>query len=181
MTGRSDRSSQFSGEVFVKRRSDAPRDFFAWEAAGLAWLGEAAEAGGAAVVGVREVGDRQITLDRIEPARPTASAAEALGRALAISHATGAPAFGAGPPGWRGDGFIGRQALMIKEFRRWGEFYASTRLQPYAIAAERRGTLSPAGAGLPRCWIRMPSDSRIVSPKSSMARRQSAMYMGAPP
>ena len=148
MTGRSDRFSQFTGEVYVKRRSDAPRDFFAWEAAGLAWLGEAAEAGGAAVVGVREVGDRHITLDRIEPARPTASAAEALGRALAISHATGAPAFGAGPPGWRGDGFIGRQSLMIKEFRRWGEFYASTRLQPYAIAAERRGTLSPAGARL---------------------------------
>ena len=87
-----------SGPEFVKRRTDAPPGFFAWEAAGLAWLGEAAAAGGAAVVGVREVGERHITLDRIEPARPTATAAEALGRALAITHAGGADAFGAGPP-----------------------------------------------------------------------------------
>ena len=145
MTRRSGRSD---GEVFVKRRTDAPRDFFAWEAAGLAWLGEAIEAGGAAVVGVRDVGERHITLDRIEPARPTASAAEALGRALAITHAAGAAAFGAGPPGWHGDGFIGRQSLRIKEFRRWGEFYATTRLLTYATAAERQGTLSPAGARL---------------------------------
>ena len=140
--------AQPTDEVFVKRRTDAPPGFFAWEAAGLAWLAEAAEAGGAAVVGVREVGERHITLDRIEPARPTAAAAEALGRALALTHAAGADAFGAGPPGWRGDGFIGRQGMMIKEFRRWGEFYATTRLQPYAAAAERQGTLSTAGARL---------------------------------
>jgi fructosamine-3-kinase len=141
-------TSEPTDQVFVKRRTDAPPGFFAWKAAGLSWLGEAAEAGGAAVVGVREVGERHITLDRIEPARPTASAAEALGRALAITHAVGAAAFGAGPPGWHGDGFIGRQGLRIKEFRRWGEFYATTRLLTYATAAERQGTLSPAGARL---------------------------------
>jgi fructosamine-3-kinase len=132
-------------KVFVKRRSDAPQGFFAWEAAGLAWLGEA---GGAGVVGVREVGERHITLDRVEPARPTANAAEALGQALAVTHAAGAAAFGAGPPGWHGDGFIGRQGLAIKDFLRWGEFYAVARLQPYARAAERQGTLSSAGARL---------------------------------
>ena len=137
-----------SGPEFVKRRTDAPPGFFAWEAAGLAWLGEAAAAGGAAVVGVRGVGERHITLDRIEPAHPTATAAEELGRALAVTHAAGADAFGSGPPGWHGDGFIGRQGLTIKEFGRWGEFYATTRLLPYAAAAQRQGTLSPAGARL---------------------------------
>jgi len=150
MTGRSGRSgaSGAIGAGFVKRRADAPPDFFAWEAAGLGWLAEAEPAGGVTVVGVRDVGERHIALDRIEPAHPTAAAAEALGRALAITHAAGADAFGAGPPGWRGDGFIGRQGLPMKQFRRWGEFYATTRLLPYATAAERHGTLSPAGARL---------------------------------
>ena len=134
--------------VFVKRRADAPPGFFAWEAAGLAWLAEAVDAGGAAVVGVREVGERHIVLDRITPGSATVEAAEALGRALAITHAAGAAAFGAGPLGWHGGGFVGRQGLRIKEFRRWGEFYATTRLLPYATAAERQGTLSPAGARL---------------------------------
>ena len=140
--------SEPTDEVFVKRRTDAPPGFFAWEAAGLAWLAEATEAGGAAVVGVREVGERHIVLDRIMPGSATGEAAEALGQALAITHAAGATAFGAGPPGWHGDGFIGRQGLRIKEFRRWGEFYATTRLLPYATAAEQQGTLSPVGARL---------------------------------
>jgi fructosamine-3-kinase len=141
-------TSRTDDNVFVKRRADAPRNFFAWEAAGLAWLGIAAATGGAAVVGVRDVGERHITLDRIEPARPTRAAAEALGRALAITHATGAAAFGSGPPGWEDDGFIGRQGLAVRAFPRWGQFYATIRLLPYATAADRQGTLSQAGARL---------------------------------
>jgi len=81
--------------VFVKNRADAPPGFFAWEAAGLAWLGVATADGGARVVRVREVGERHITLERVEPARPTPPAAERLGRALALTHGAGAAAFGA--------------------------------------------------------------------------------------
>ena len=51
---------------FTKRRTDAPAQFFAWEAAGLGWLSEATTAGGAEVVKVRDVGPRQIVLDRID-------------------------------------------------------------------------------------------------------------------
>lgn len=134
--------------VFVKRRADAPPTFFAWEAAGLHWLGRATAVGGAAVVGVREVDERQIVLDRVDEVAATGTAAEEFGRSLAGTHGQGADAFGAAPPGWRGDGFIGRQTLTLEPFSRWGEFFARTRLLPFAQAARRGGTLSAAGAHL---------------------------------
>ncbi|MGS0684167.1 fructosamine kinase family protein [Nakamurella sp. GG22] len=127
--------------AFEKRRADAPEGFFAWEAAGLDWL---REPGGVEVVGVREVGSRHIVLDRITLARATTSAAEAFGRGLAVTHAAGATAFGAGPPGWRGVGYIGRQELALGAFPTWGVFYAETRLLPYARAAVGVGNLSQA-------------------------------------
>jgi len=130
---------------FVKRRSDAPDDFYAWEAAGLGWLSKGAAAGGASVVGVREVGERHIVLDRVGEAPSTAAAAEAFGRALAATHAQGAASFGAGPQGWCGNGYIGRQELVLRPFPRWGEFYAQTRVLPYALAARRVGNLDDAG------------------------------------
>lgn len=124
---------------FVKRRPDAPPGFFDWEAAGLSWL---AAAEGTAAVGVREFDGTHIVLDRIAPARATPAAAAAFGRSLAATHAAGAPAFGAAPPGWAGDGWIGRQRLPIRPFARWGDFYATARLLPYARAAHRIGNLS---------------------------------------
>lgn len=127
----------------VKRRSGAPDGFFEWEAAGLRWLGGAD--GGVAVVGVRSVGAEQIVLDRIRTVPATRAAAEAFGRALARTHARGAVSFGAGPPGWSGDGFIGRQGLVLQEFSHWGEFYAATRVLPFATAAARIGNLSRSG------------------------------------
>ncbi len=126
---------------FVKQRADAPADFFAWEAAGLGWL---AAAGGTAVVAVRAVERGRIVLDRVAAGTATRAAAEAFGRSLAAGHAAGARAFGAGPPGWTGDGWIGRQRLPIRPFLRWGEFYATDRLRPYARAAHRIGNLSDA-------------------------------------
>jgi fructosamine-3-kinase len=131
-------------ETFVKTRADAPADFFAWEAAGLGWLAEGARCGGAQVVGVREFDERRIVLEKIHQAPATARAAENFGHALAHTHKLGAAAFGAGPPGWSGDGYIGRQRLTLQPFSQWGEFYARTRLLPYAHAARQIGTLSAA-------------------------------------
>jgi fructosamine-3-kinase len=124
---------------FVKRRADAPPGFFAWEATGLRWLTEAA---GTAVVGVRAVDPASIALARIRTVTATHQAAQAFGRSLAVTHAAGASAFGAAPPGWTGDGWIGRQRLPIRPFARWGEFYATDRLLPYARAAHQIGNLS---------------------------------------
>jgi fructosamine-3-kinase len=134
--------SDTTGHTFSKTRSDAPDGFFGWEAAGLSWLAEAAPAGGVDVVGVREVDPHRIVLERVEPAAATRQAAEDFGRALAVTHAAGAAEFGAGPPGWTGVGYIGRQELVLQPFSRWGEFYGQTRLLPFAEAAVRVGNLS---------------------------------------
>ena len=134
--------------TFVKSRADAPAGFFQWEAAGLSWLGEGVTAGGVEVVGVREVsadrGAPRIVLNRLEQVPASRQAAEDFGRALARTHACGAADFGAGPPGWTGIGYIGRQELALQPFPRWGEFYAQLRLLPFAQAALRVGNLSRA-------------------------------------
>ena len=131
--------------VVVKRRADAPPTFFAWEAAGLDWL---RVAGGVDIVAVRDVGARHITLDRVDEHSATGAAAEQFGRDLALTHSAGAAAFGVGPPGWTGDGFIGRQPLALQTFSTWGEFYADTRLLPYARAAQLVGNLDARGVRL---------------------------------
>ncbi len=132
---------------FVKRRVHGP-GFFAWEAAGLRWLGEASADGGARVVGVRAADENHIELDRVAGAPATPRAAEEFGRALAVTHAAGAGAFGVGPPGWRGGGYIGRQVLPLEAFGHWGECYAELRLLPYARAARDAGTLDGGGVAL---------------------------------
>ena len=136
--------TQPAARTFTKSRADAPLDFFAWEAAGLSWLGEAADAGGVDVVDVRDAGPISIVLGRVEPVPATGKAAEQFGRALARTHAAGASDFGTGPPGWSGPGFIGRQDLALQAFPRWGQFYGELRLLPYARAAVRVGHLTEA-------------------------------------
>jgi len=122
----------------IKTRPQAPAGFFAAEARGLRWL---AEAGGAAVPDVLAIDDDCLVLDWIEPGRPTAEAAEALGRSLAATHAAGAETFGAPQ-----DGYIGLAPLPNRPLDRWPEFYASRRVMPYVRAALQRGALSPAEA-----------------------------------
>ncbi len=129
---------------FTKSSSRAPQGFYAVEAAGLAWLA-AAGPDAARVVRVRSVEDDSITLDRLEAARPTRAAAESFGRALRVTHAAGATAFGQGPDGWTGDGFIGQQELTLRPAASWGAFYAEQRLLPYATRASDRDHLSPCG------------------------------------
>ncbi|MET0694583.1 MAG: fructosamine kinase family protein [Propionibacteriaceae bacterium] len=126
---------------FTKSSAVSP-GFYAAEAAGLRWL---AAAGGAAVVGVQHVTDDSITLDRLTPGRPTRKAAEVFGRALAVTHASGAEDFGIGPDSWTGAGWIGQQPLSLRPQHPWGAFYAEQRLLPYADKAVHRGNLSQAG------------------------------------
>ncbi|HLT60132.1 MAG TPA: fructosamine kinase family protein [Microlunatus sp.] len=118
--------------VFRKRWDSAPSDFFAVEAAGLRWLGAA---GGAPVVDVIEVEQDHIGVERLQPVPPSREDAAEFGRGLARTHAAGAAAFGQGPDGWDGDGYIGRQRLSLRPDDRWGRFYAEQRMLPYARAA----------------------------------------------
>jgi fructosamine-3-kinase len=117
--------------AFRKQAGSVPPRYFAWEAAGLRWL---AAAGGARIVEVLDAGEQHLDLVRLDPTGPTPRAAEELGRALAVTHDAGAPAYGSGPEGWDGDGFFGplEQPLpmVLGTWQTWGEFYAEARLAP---------------------------------------------------
>ena len=93
---------------------------------------------------MQAVDAKKIVLDRLDTVRPTPAGAEAFGRALARTHAAGAPAFGAPPAGWEGDGFIGRQRMSMRPDEHWGTFYAEQRVLPYAREAYDVDHLSAA-------------------------------------
>jgi fructosamine-3-kinase len=134
-----------AGSTFTKRSTGHGRDYYAVEAAGLRWLA-AAGPGSAHVATVVAVDDDQIVLERLEPGRPGRAAAEEFGRALAVTHAAGAAAYGQPPDGWTGDGYIGRQPMMLRPTSSWGRFYAEQRMLPYAHRARDLGQLSPTAA-----------------------------------
>lgn len=171
--------------VFTKRRADAPRGFFAAEAAGLAWLDEAArEHGGVPVVRPLEVHPDRIVLPLLEHGRPDAAAARTFGRRLAATHAAGATGFGAPPPGLAGDGWIGPLALPHAHDQdagpSWGGFYATHRLLPYARAARDSGALTPDGArAVDRVCSRLAAaDPDLCGPPEPPARLHGDLWSG---
>jgi fructosamine-3-kinase len=97
---------------------------------------------------VLAVDDHSLELERLQPARPSRSAAAEFGRALAVTHAAGADAFGQPPPGVGSAGYIGRQRMAMVPTTSWGDFYAEQRMLAYARPARDQGTLSPRGADL---------------------------------
>lgn len=135
--------------TFRKARAGAPAGFFACEAAGLRWLAEAHDVGGAAVVEVLGVGEDHLDLVQLTSAPPTRDAALAFGRALARTHDAGAPSFGSPPPQWGRDGFFGPLdaplVMPAGEHDRWGDFLARRRIEPLAAALDRAG-VTPAAA-----------------------------------
>ncbi len=110
---------------YTKRRPGAPAGFFTVEAAGLRWL---AVPGGVPVAPVLAVDTGGITIGRV-----------------ATTHDAGAAAFGTGPDGWSGDGYIGDAPLTLRPHATWGAFYAAERVLPYARTAARSGALSRPG------------------------------------
>ncbi|MBU2663525.1 fructosamine kinase family protein [Actinoplanes bogorensis] len=128
--------------VFAKtwRSGEPPEGFFAAEASGLAWLGEA----GAPVPEVIAALPTMLATEWIEPGEPTRSAAEQLGRDLATLHRASAGAFGA-----RWTGFIGPLALdNTPATGAWGAWFAERRLQPYLRLSADRGALTTTEIGL---------------------------------
>jgi fructosamine-3-kinase len=135
-----------TADVHRKSRPGVPPDFFAAEAAGLRWLAEA----GAPVVEVLDVGTDHIDLRRLDPAAPDGQSARAFGAALARTHAAGADAFGAPPPGFTGTTFIGSREQPSLPTRSWGRFYAEQRVLPFVPVAVEAGNLSEDDATLVR-------------------------------
>ena len=136
----------------VFRKHDDGPVSTALEAQGLAWLAEAMADGGAHVVPVTS-GPGWLEEPRLTTTSVTPAGAEAFGRALAVTHAAGAPAFGAAPPGWDGRAQMGRSDIRLQphaaeegEPRRWGEFYAEDRILPYLQPSRDNGSISVGGA-----------------------------------
>jgi fructosamine-3-kinase len=165
--------------TFTKHDPSAAPGFYQAEAAGLCWLGEAAN--GVPVADVLEVTATSITLSRYPTAAPTRDDASAFGSRLALTHLAGAPHHGAPPPGVR-DGFIGPLPLphLAEPAVTWGEFYASSRLEPFATAAEASGALDPRAANDLRavCERLRAADSALTGPEQPPARLHGDLWSG---
>ncbi|WP_082899462.1 fructosamine kinase family protein [Rhodococcus sp. EPR-147] len=138
-----------TSDTFVKRNPQAHPDFYAAEATGLGWLGEA----GAPVVGVVGHGRAYIELERLVAARPTPAGAERFGRALAATHSAEAAGFGAPPVdadgvAFSGQLFIGSRPMSSTVHRSWGAFYAAERVLPFLRIAVDAGTVTPGEASV---------------------------------
>ncbi|MEW2382494.1 fructosamine kinase family protein [Micromonospora sp. NPDC047707] len=118
-----------------------PDHFFATEAAGLRWL---RETGTVAVPEVIVALPDLLALEWVDPGEPTPEAAERFGRELAELHRAGAPAFGAGWPG-----FIGAlPADNSPDAGPWSRWFAERRLVPYLRMSIDNGALGPAEQAL---------------------------------
>ncbi|WP_324653510.1 fructosamine kinase family protein [Georgenia sp. H159] len=123
-----------------------------FETAGLRWLADAQDDGGAPVVEILAEGEGWVDLVRLPHASATAEAAAAFGRGLARTHAAGAPSLGCTPPGWSGEvvrssgpmPLHGHDAAPV--FETWGEFYAEYQLRPYIPRALGNGSVDDDGA-----------------------------------
>lgn len=141
---------------FVKRNANAPRGFFACEAAGLAWLGSVAD--GVPCARVLRHDDESLVLERLTGVPHTAAAARAFGTRLAVTHDAGAAGFGAPPRGWNGPGFFGPLSrplpMSLSPHDSWGLFYAEERLAPmleHAAAALDRSARADVDRVIERC------------------------------
>lgn len=126
--------------ALIKTRPHAPSDFFRAEARGLDWL---RSAGGVDVPQVHAVDEECLIVAWVEPARPTPEAAEHFGRALAATHASGAPTFGTVTGE---DGYIGTLPMPNRRADSWPEFFATRRILPYLQLARDRSAISAEDA-----------------------------------
>lgn len=126
--------------VFVKSRTGAPPGFFQSEATGLRRLGAARH--GVPVPDVVAYDDEHLVLEWIAPGPPSAEAAERFGRALAATHAAGAPTFGSTD----GDGWIGTLELPGGPWASWEDMWIEGRVLPYLRAAIDAGSIRPKDA-----------------------------------
>ncbi len=169
---------------FRKSQPGAPPGYFAWEATGLQWLGEAQADGGVPVARVLDVGPTHLDLDRPQPVPPTRAAAAQFGERLARTHATPVPhvvqpGHGAGPPGWRGDGYFGPTAdprpLSLTPHCTWAEFYAAERLTPVARLCRDAGVFSATDVAL---LDRVAARLTDLDPQESPSRIHGDLWSG---
>lgn len=189
----------------VHTKTDARPRALDVEAAGLAWLADAAlrhggapvlpvvaaPPGAAGIPGVPAPSGPagQLRTVRLPAGRPDAAAAEAFGRLLARTHAAGAPWFGAPPAGWAHDGVMGDAPLPLRlqppaepshapDGAGWGAFYAADRLLPYLAMARRNGSLDAAGERVIRRLAERLTDGALDHPLPELVTAPAARLHG---
>jgi fructosamine-3-kinase len=157
--------------VLAKRSADPGAT--AAEVAGLRWL---AEPGVLDVPDVLGHDEQWLVIDYLPPATATPAAAERFGRGLAALHASGAPAFGAPPPGGPVDAWIGRAAMRNVPGTDWPSWYVEHRVRPYLRLARDRGDLDSAEVDLvERACDRLPE---VAGPAVPPARLHGDLWSG---
>jgi len=165
-------------EVFIKQRSTSPAEAFAYEAASLAWLREAhVQQEGCPVPWVRDVGLDRLTLDYVKTATPSSEAAWAFGTQLARTHAAGADAFGALPPGFI-QGFIADIPLPTGTWESFGSFYAQARVRPLLEMCADRMSPIEAESIAELADALETEDSRLIGPAEPIARLHGDLWSG---
>ncbi|MEU1178605.1 fructosamine kinase family protein [Streptomyces sp. NPDC005820] len=160
------------GRTVMVKRGDA-RDAVRAEAAGLRWL---AAAGAVRVPDVLGEDERWLVTERVATGAPSAGAALRFGRDLAALHASGAPAFGAPPPGGPEDAYIGLAPLRNTVGEDWPRWYAEQRVLPYLRAAVDAGTVRPAeAADVEHLCARLPE---LAGPAEPPARLHGDLWNG---
>ncbi len=151
------------GTVFAKTRPGAPPGFFVTEAAGLAWLREADAVPIPEVLGVSD-DPPLLILEWIEHGRPGAATEATFGRALAATHAAGAPSFG------REDRRrTGSRGLPNEPCETWVDFYATNRLLPLArLASDERALPLSAIRNLEAVAGRLPELGGPIEPPARL-------------
>ncbi|MEV1021247.1 fructosamine kinase family protein [Streptomyces sp. NPDC050264] len=160
------------GRAVMVKHADVP-DAVRAEAAGLRWL---ADAGTVAVPEVHGHDTRWLVTARVPEGRASTESAARFGRDLAALHATGAPAFGAPPPGGPTEAFIGLAPLRNVPGTEWPRWYAEHRVLPYVRLAVDDGTVSAAEAGIvEKALDRLPG---LAGPAEPPARLHGDLWTG---
>lgn len=121
------------------------------EAAGLRWLGKAMDHGGARVAEVIAVDADRLEIERIDSAPASPQDARSFGRALAHTHAAGAPWWGCPPSGWEGPDHVGRSRtrLFVDEAgapQTFGQLYGEHRIADYTRRTVDAGVMTAGEA-----------------------------------
>ena len=160
------------GQLVIVKGDTAPGAVRA-EAAGLRWL---ADAGTVRVPAVRGMDEHWLVTDHVRTGPPSARAAVRFGRDLAALHASGAPAFGAPPPGGPTDAYIGLAPMRNVPATDWPNWYAGQRVLPYLRRAVDAGALRHTEATVvERVCERLP---RLAGPAEPPARLHGDLWNG---
>lgn len=161
------------GRQFVMAKSGDAQGAVGAEAAGLRWL---AAADTVRIPAVRGQDEDWLITDRVPTGRPSGAAATRFGRDLAALHSSGAPAFGAPPPGGPVDAYIGLAPLRNVPGADWPHWYAEQRVLPYLRSAVDGGTVQHAEAALvERVCERLPE---LAGPAEPPARLHGDLWNG---